>query len=86
MVKMANDFMLAVRTAKAMHKGDKIGEVIHSMPLTAELAKALGLHTDMEGWIVGVKVYSDDVWASVKSGEFAGFSIGGRASSREKMA
>jgi cation transport regulator ChaB len=86
MVKMANDFMLAVRTAKAMHKGEKIGEVIHSMPLTAELSKALGLHTDMEGWIVGVKVYSDEVWKSVKSGEFAGFSIGGKASSREKMA
>lgn len=86
MVKMANDFMLAVRTAKAMHKGDKIGEVIHSMPLTAELSKALGLHTDMEGWVVGVKVYSDEVWKSVKSGEFAGFSIGGKASSREKMA
>ena len=85
MEKMANDFMLDVRTAKAMHKGDKIGEVIHSLPLTAELAKALGLHTDLEGWIVGMKIYDDAAWESVKSGDFAGFSIGGRAASREKM-
>jgi hypothetical protein len=82
---MANDFMLDVRTAKAMHKGDKIGEVIHSLPLTSELAKALGLHTDLEGWIVGMKIYDDTAWESVKSGDFAGFSIGGRAASREKM-
>ena len=85
MEKMANDFMLDVRTAKAMHKGDKIGEVIHSLPLTSELAKALGLHTDLEGWIVGMKIYDDTAWESVKSGDFAGFSIGGRAASREKM-
>ena len=85
MEKMANDFMLDVRTAKAMHAGDKIGEVIHSLPLTEALTKALGLQSDMEGWIVGVKIYSDEVWDSVKSGEFAGFSIGGKAASREEM-
>jgi hypothetical protein len=85
MEKMANDFMLDVRTAKAMHAGDKIGEVIHSLPLTAELTKALGLQSDLEGWIVGVKIHSDEVWESVKSGEFAGFSIGGKAASREEM-
>lgn len=85
MEKMANDFMLDVRTAKAMHKGEKIGEVIHSLPLTAELAKALGVHTDLEGWIVGMKIYDDAVWAAVKAGDFGGFSIGGRAASREEM-
>jgi hypothetical protein len=85
MEKMANDFMLDVRTAKAMHAGDKIGEVIHSLPLTDALTKALGLQSDMEGWIVGVKIHSDEVWESVKSGEFAGFSIGGKAASREEM-
>jgi cation transport regulator ChaB len=85
MEKMANDFMLDVRTAKAMHKGEKIGEVIHSLPLTADLAKALGVHTDLEGWIVGMKIYDDAVWAAVKGGDFGGFSIGGRAASREEM-
>ena len=82
MVKMANAFMESVRTAKAMHAGEGIGEVIHSLPLTAELAKALGLETEREGWIVGMKVHDDAVWERVKAGEFSGFSIGGKARER----
>lgn len=79
MEKMANDFMEDVRMAKAMHDGDGIGEVIHSLPLTAELAKALGIESDLEGWIIGMKIHDDDAWAKIKSGEYAGFSIGGKA-------
>jgi len=30
-------------------------------------------------WILGVKVYDEDRWEMVKSGEYTGFSIGGRA-------
>ena len=82
MVKMANAFMESVRTAKAMHAGEGIGEVIHSLPLTTDLAKALGLDSDREGWIVGMKVHDDDVWKRVQSGEFTGFSIGGKAKER----
>jgi len=79
MEKMANDFMEDVRMAKAMHDGDGIGEVIHSLPLTAELAKALGIESDLEGWIIGMKIHDDDAWSKIKSGEYAGFSIGGKA-------
>lgn len=82
MVKMANDFMLSARTAKAMHQGEGIGEMIHSLPLTADLAKALGIETEREGWIVGMKVHDDAVWKRVRAGEFSGFSIGGRAKER----
>lgn len=82
MVKMANDFMLSARTAKAMHQGEGIGEMIHSLPLTADLAKALGIETEREGWIVGMKVHDDAVWERVRAGEFSGFSIGGRAKER----
>lgn len=77
--KAATNFMLSMRTAKAMHTGEKIGEVIHSMPLTNEIAKALGIQSDREGWLVAVKVYDDQVWQDVKSGKLAAFSIGGRA-------
>lgn len=77
MLKAATEFMADARLAKAMHKGDGIGEVLHSFPLTAELAKSLGIETDREGWIVGVKVHSEDVWKRVKSGELQAFSIGG---------
>lgn len=79
MEKMANAFMLDVRVAKAMHEGDSIGEVIHSLPLTNELAKGLGLSSDQEGWIIAMKIHDDDVWEKVKNGEFGGFSIGGRS-------
>lgn len=83
MVKMANRFMESVRTAKAMHEGESIGEVIHSLPLTKELAKALGIETEREGWVIGMKIKDDAMWKSVRAGEFSGFSIGGRAAKRE---
>ena len=77
--KAATNFMLSTRTAKNMHSGGKIGEVVHSMPLTNEIAKALGIQSDREGWVVAIKVYDDQVWQDVKSGKLAAFSIGGRA-------
>jgi cation transport regulator ChaB len=83
MVKMANAFMEDVRTAKSMHEGGQIGQVIHSLPLTKELGAALGLESNREGWIVAMKIYDDAVWESVRVGTFGGFSIGGRAQSEE---
>ena len=77
--KAATNFMLSMRTAKAMHTGEKIGEVVHSMPLTNDIAKALGIQSDREGWVIALKVYDDQVWQDVKSGKLAAFSIGGRA-------
>jgi len=77
--KAATNFMLSTRTAKAMHTGEKIGEIVHSMPLTNDIAKALGIQSDREGWIIAMKVYDDQVWQDVKSGKLAAFSIGGRA-------
>ena len=79
LMKMATDFMIDVRTSKRMHKGDAVGLVVHSLPLTDELAKSLGVTSDQEGWIVGVKIYDDETWKMVKSGELTAFSIGGRA-------
>lgn len=77
MTKAADRFMADVRTAKAMHAGDKIGEVIHSFPITKALGEALGVYSELEGWIVAMKVHDDEVWNMVKSGELAAFSIGG---------
>ena len=78
MEKMADRFMRSARAAKAMHDGDDVGEVIHSFPLTAELAKAFGLQTDREGWITGTYIKSDAEWAKVMAGEYKGLSIGAR--------
>jgi hypothetical protein len=79
LVRAVNKFMEHVRVGKEMHSGDQIGAVIHSMPITKEIGESLGIQSDREGWIVAFKVYNDDVWAKVKSGELAAFSIGGRA-------
>jgi hypothetical protein len=79
LVKAVNNFMENIRVGKEMHKGEQIGAVIHSMPVTKEIGESLGIQSDREGWVVAFKVYDDDVWARVKSGELAAFSIGGRA-------
>ncbi|HEV8077035.1 MAG TPA: XkdF-like putative serine protease domain-containing protein, partial [Marinobacter sp.] len=82
MEKMADRFMRSARAAKAMHDGDDVGEVIHSFPLTQELAKAFGIETDREGWITGTYIKSDAEWDKVLKGEYRGLSIGGRAKRR----
>lgn len=79
MTKAANAFMMDVRVAKAMHEGDQVGEVIHSFPLTNEIAKAFDIFSDREGWIIAMKIHDDDTWEKVKSGELGAFSIGGTA-------
>ena len=79
LVKAVNTFMEHIRVGKQMHSGEQIGAVIHSMPITKEIGESLGIQSDREGWIVAFKVYDDNVWSKVKSGELAAFSIGGRA-------
>ena len=83
LVKAVNNFMEHVRVGKAMHTGEQVGVVVHSLPITKEIGDALGIHSDREGWVVAYKVYDDAVWDMVKSGELAAFSIGGRAMKEE---
>ena len=79
LVKAVNNFMEHIRVGKQMHNGDQIGVVVHSLPITKEIGDSLGIQSDREGWVVAFKVYDDEVWEKVKSGELAAFSIGGRA-------
>lgn len=83
LVKAVNEFMEHVRVGKAMHTGEQVGVVVHSLPITKEIGDALGIHSNREGWIVAYKVFDDSVWERVKSGELAAFSIGGRAQKQE---
>jgi cation transport regulator ChaB len=83
LVKAVNNFMEHVRVGKAMHTGEQVGVVVHSLPITKEIGDALGIQSDREGWVVAYKVYDDAVWDMVKSGELAAFSIGGRAMKEE---
>lgn len=83
MVKAVNKFMEHIRVGKMMHKGDQVGQVVHSMPLTNEIGEALGISSSREGWIVALKVFDDEVWSLVKSGQLTAFSIGGKAKRKE---
>lgn len=82
MERMADRFMASARMAKAMHDGEGIGEVLHSLPLTKELADALGIACDREGWIIGMRINDDRTWEAMKAGHYAAFSIGGRGKRR----
>lgn len=77
MVKTANEFMKDVRVLKAMHSGKVVGRIVHSFPMTSEIAKAFGIETNVEGWIIGTYVEDDEKWEMAKSGELPAFSIGG---------
>lgn len=82
MEKAATTFMINSRKGLSMHTGVQTNTIVHSMPLTKEIADAFGIGIDKEGWLIGVHVSDDESWAKVKSGEFRGFSIGGRAKKR----
>jgi hypothetical protein len=93
MAKAATEFMLDVRKALVMHARNPSGGidddmikgiVVHSLPLTVDLAKSLGIHTEREGWIVGMKIQDPTTWQLVKEGKLKAFSIGG-SSDRVKM-
>lgn len=86
LVKAVNEFMEHVRVGKTMHEGEETGKVIHSLPVTKEICDALGIQSTREGWIVAYKVYDQEVWKRVKSGELAAFSIGGRATKEDYLA
>lgn len=78
LVDAVNDFMEGARVGKLMHKGEQVGQILHSFPVTKEICDALGIQSDKEGWITGYKIYDDDLWNDVKTGKFAAFSLGGR--------
>jgi len=53
------------------------GVVSQSFVLKSEMAQALGMQTDREGWAVEIDVQDDDAWQVVQSGLIKGLSLGG---------
>jgi hypothetical protein len=84
MMKAAADFMENSRVAKEMHVGDQKGGVIFAFPLTTEIAKALGIETEQTGLLIAMKP-PPEVLSKFKSGEYTGFSIGGRRVEDEEV-
>lgn len=76
MLEAATDFMLNSRVSGDMHvKAD--GSVVFAFPLTTDIAKAFGIESDVTGLMIAIKP-SDEVLAKFKSGDYTGFSIGGK--------
>ena len=76
MVEATTEFMKSSRQMGEMHVRMDAGAVVHSFPLTTEIAKAMGITTDKTGWMIAAAP-DKAMLAKFASGEFAGFSIGG---------
>jgi hypothetical protein len=83
----AYEFVLIHRNAGEMHERTQgVGRLVESFCTTPEKLKAMGIPQGTLpdcGWWVGFKVDDPDVWAKIKSGEYAAFSIGGTAMREE---
>lgn len=81
--KAAYKFVLEVRKAGEMHRRiEGVGDLVESVVLTKAKREAMGIAPGVSGWWVGFKV-ATEVFAKVKSGEYGGFSIGGRGVRKE---
>lgn len=80
MLEAVTDFMAEARVAKDMHTGEQNGAIVHSFPLTAEIAKAFGITCEKTGWMVAMKPDSAEILKSYANGDRTGFSIGGQCS------
>ena len=76
------DFAKSARTIRDMHiqgeEGVIKGSVVHSFPLTSEVAKAFNISTETTGWMVAIAPEDKNILNKFESGEYTGFSIGGQ--------
>lgn len=78
LTKAAHTFITDARVAKAMHKGNAVGEVVESVLIDDEFAKALGITDTRRGWWIGMQIHDAKVQKKIAIGEFRAFSIGGK--------
>lgn len=78
MLKAASDFMENSRVLGDMHQKAEGGQVLFAFPMTDEIAKAYGLTTKTTGLMIAVKPATAETLEKYRSGEYTGFSIGGR--------
>jgi hypothetical protein len=83
MLKAAVEFMQTSRVGNVMHSGPDQGTYVFAFPLTADIAKAMGIQTKVTGLMIGFKP-PPDLLAKFKDGTYKGFSIEGRRISFEE--
>ncbi len=76
MLEATTEFMKVYRDAGDMHVETGRGVLVHSFPLTAEIAKAYGITCNRTGWMMAMAP-DPALLAKFASGEYTGFSIGG---------
>lgn len=77
----AYDFVMSFSPVAGDEHNYPCGSLVESIVFSREKIAALGLSgTGIRiGWWVGFKIWYDDVWKEVKSGNYKMFSIGGTA-------
>ena len=83
--KAAHEFVTDARVAKVMHNGQRMGDVVESVLIDDEFAKAMGASTGKRGWWIGMDIHDPATRARVAKRELRAFSIGGRGV-RQKIA
>jgi hypothetical protein len=76
--KAAHGYVTRARVAKAMHKGDQVGEVVESVIVDDAFAKAMGISDSRRGWWIGMQINDPKVQQQVRDGVLKCFSIGGK--------
>ena len=77
----AYEFVLKYREAGENHENPGVGQLIESVVFTKAKMDAMGIPegTVPYGLWLGFQITDDGVWAKIKSGEYASFSIEGEA-------
>lgn len=89
MVEAACDFALSDRVQGVMHKSadgtmaadptevERRGTVVHTFPMTQDIAEALEITVQKTGLLIAVKPDDPEVLGQIERGELNAFSIGG---------
>lgn len=91
MLEASTEFAKSTRTACIMHarEGGKPvagGAVVHTFPLTTDIAKALGITTERTGLLIALAPDDPEMLEKARAGLFTGFSIGGTRVTDEEVA
>ncbi len=86
MLNAAVEFMSGERVVGDMHQEKEGGKVVFAWPMTKDIAKSFGFEEPKTtGLMIAIKPESQKMLEKFKSGEYTGFSIGGRRIKDEEV-
>lgn len=90
MLEASTEFAKSARVATEMHAREggrpvRGGAVVHTFPLTSDIAKSLGIESERTGLLVAVQPNDPEVLEKARRGDFTGFSIGGERIEDEEV-